>query len=394
MRAKKGRAGRNLTSEERICACRFVVSNSPTRVSPCTPHVLKANNMVPGLLVRAVNVLSKCSCAPFQHSLCHYSFIVYWVPIHIYIENSKEGRNPGAPATYPSRSFLCFFGEPHLGRSYLDSMKGHSSPRISHVVKTLTRLPHIPDPRSPISHNPNLSRSSARHCKQPRSTTPLDAAMATKEYADASVAALATTIPSLGQDEFVERLTWLLQLQGDTIDSFEDKLRARGLTLRTLDLGLELKPSIPPSSSHSSPTSSPTFPPISFTKSSPGQASTSAEIEDSNLTTDNMKPDVLWQQPDPTVNADAALVALTNGLTLGQEAAKDMEFCPWRMIKYYPDWFIGKANTPRVSPSSLAYRGSNANFNRRVHFSTSTGSTKSGICEASMHPGLMKANLC
>lgn len=260
-------------------------------------------------------------------------------------------------------------------------------------MKTLARLPNIAEPRSPISYKRNLSRSNASHCKQPGSTAPLGAAMAAKEDVDASMAALATTIPSLGPDEFRERLTWLLQLQGDTIDSFEDRLRARGLTLRSLDLGLELKPTIPPSSSHSSPTSSPTSPPISSTKSSPGQALTSTEIEDSDLTTHNMEPDVLWQQPDPTANADADLVGLTKGLTLGQEAPKNMKFCPWRMITYYPDWFIGKANAPRVSSASLKYRGSNANFNRRVHSSTSTGSTKSGICEALLHPGSMMANL-
>lgn len=220
--------------------------------------------------------------------------------------------------------------------------------------------------------------------------------MATKVGVDTSMAALATTIPSLSPDEFKQRLTWLLQLQSDTIDSFEDKLCARGLTLRSLDLGLELKSSIPRSSSHSSPTSSPISPPISSTRSSPGQASTFTGIEDSDSTTDNMKPDVLGQQPAPTADADAALVALTRGLTPGQEAPKDMKFCPWRMVTYYPDWFIGKTNTPRVSPSSLAYNsslGSSADFNRRVHSSMSTGRTRSGICEASLHLSLMTATL-
>lgn len=167
--------------------------------------------------------------------------------------------------------------------------------------------------------------------------------MATKEDMDVSIAALATTIPSLSPDEFKERLAWLLQLQGDTVDSFEDKLHARGLTLRSLDLGLELKPSIPPSRSYSSPTSSPTSLPISSTKNSRGQASILSRSEDADLTSNNMKPDV----------ADAAPIALAGGLTLGQEVPKDMKFCPWRMVTHYPDWFIGKANTPRVSPLSL-----------------------------------------
>ena len=179
----------------------------------------------------------------------------------------------------------------------------------------------------------------------------MGAAMATKEDVHASITALATTIPSLSPDEFKERLTWLLQLQGDTIGSFEDKLHARGLTLRSLDLGLELKPTIPRSRFHSSPTSSSTSLPISSTNNSRRQASVFSQIEDSHSTCNNMKPDVLGQQLNST--ADAALVVLTGGLTLGQEAPEDMKFCPWRMVTYYPDWFIGKANTPRVSPPSF-----------------------------------------
>jgi len=51
---------------------------------------------------------------------------------------------------------------------------------------------------------------------------------------------------------------------------------------------------------------------------------------------------------------EGALSALTINLDYGDKADASMVFCPWRMVFHYPEWFIGKANGPRVGvPLSL-----------------------------------------
>lgn len=161
------------------------------------------------------------------------------------------------------------------------------------------------------------------------------------------------TIPPLSSDELKERLGSLLELQGDTIESFEAKLHAEGL-IRLVGANKDDSSTSPPSS-HFSPNTSPS----TSTEHSPTSATTTTEPERSNSDSENifadMKADIPKRGPSPTVHADASLVASMAALTVGEEAPKDMEFCPWRMVQHYPDWFVGKANTPRVSFSSSGF---------------------------------------
>lgn len=170
------------------------------------------------------------------------------------------------------------------------------------------------------------------------------------EGADEPRAILPTILP-LSPNEVKERLVSLLELQGISIDSYEEKVRPQGLTLQSVGFG-DSATTHP--GSHSSPTTSTTS---STECSPPHHATTTGEAggpdSDSVAQTSTEIPK---QEPSFAADADSDFVAPMADLMVGEEAPKSMDFCPWRMVQNYPDWFIGKTNTPRVSSLASAFR--------------------------------------
>ncbi|KAL2107769.1 hypothetical protein VUR80DRAFT_4758 [Thermomyces stellatus] len=155
----------------------------------------------------------------------------------------------------------------------------------------------------------------------------------------------------LSPDEVKERLATFLELQGDTLDTFEEGLRLQGLTLQSVGSCLPDSPTTQPSSS-SSPIST-----GSSAGSSPIRAIETAEADRSGTGfSADIIAEVPKQEPGSTADTTADSVAFMADLVIGEEAPRDMSFCPWRMVQHYPDWFIGKANTPRVSSLPSAFR--------------------------------------
>lgn len=172
------------------------------------------------------------------------------------------------------------------------------------------------------------------------------------EGGDEPKAILPTILP-LSPDEVKERLGELLELQGLTADSYEEKLRLQGLTLQSVRTSDSSTTHL---SSHSSPatsTSSSTegSPPHHATATATGEADGSDPHSVTNISTE-----ISNQDPGVAAEADVDLVASMADLIVGEEASKSMDLCPWRMVQGYPDWFIGKANTPRVSSLPSAPR--------------------------------------
>ena len=152
------------------------------------------------------------------------------------------------------------------------------------------------------------------------------------------------TIQPLTSDELNERLASMLELHGETMASYEEKVRAQGLTLQCVGLNHDSSTTVPSSGS------SPAISPNSSNEHSSGGATTTTEPDASDCDfVPEMKADIQKQEPIAVDGADAGLAASMRALVVGEEAPKDMEFCPWRMVQKYPDWFIGKTNAPRVS---------------------------------------------
>ena len=196
---------------------------------------------------------------------------------------------------------------------------------------------------------------------------PSEATMASNESegVDDPKAILPPTILPLSPDEVKERLTLLLELQGVTIDTFEEKLRVQGPTLQIVVFSDS-------SATHPSSQSSPTTPTGSSTEGLPLYhpiATREAYESDSDSVTKRLTG-IPKQEPGFAADADADLVASMADLAIGEEAPKRMDFCPWRMVQNYPDWFIGKANAPRVSSLPSAFR---AFFWGEAQILTSTG---------------------
>ena len=150
----------------------------------------------------------------------------------------------------------------------------------------------------------------------------------------------------LVSNEFKERLTWILSLRGQTIGSFEEELSARSRALQ--EAGVDPESII----TRPSPDFSSTASPNSTTQTSPDRITitTDTDRSDCEPVADKItEPDMPRRKLELIVNADASLVASMENLVVGEGAPKDMDFCPWRMVQHYPDWFIGKVNTPRVS---------------------------------------------
>lgn len=172
------------------------------------------------------------------------------------------------------------------------------------------------------------------------------------EGADEPKAILPSILP-LSSDEVKERLGDLLELQGVTVDSYKEKLRLQGLTLQSVR-------SSDSSTTHLSSPSSPTSSTSSSTEGSPPHHATATATEeadgsDSHSVT-KISTEISNQDPGVAPEADVDLVASMADLMVGEEASKSMDLCPWRMVQGYPDWFIGKANTPRVSSLPSAPR--------------------------------------
>lgn len=159
------------------------------------------------------------------------------------------------------------------------------------------------------------------------------------------------TISPLSSDELKERLASLLDMQGDTLESFEKKLRVQGRTWQSMGMNHDDSSTTPPGAR-----SSPTTSPISPTETSPGCATTTTEVDGSDSeSAPDMKADAPKQAPSLTADVAAGFPTSAGDLIIGEEAPKDIEFCPWKMAQNYPDWFVGKANTPRVSFSSSGF---------------------------------------
>lgn len=235
--------------------------------------------------------------------------------------------------------------------------------------------PSLPPPRlhlisSPISNFESTSRISQTAGIKQNRTASLEEAMASDGGShDGTGASSAPAVLPPNSSEMRERLAWLLEMEGETIESYEKAVRESGLRLKSLEDSSithsgshSISHSVSHSVSHSPPppSSSLSPPPPPSAKDSPDQAAPAAptEVSDSDSIADNMKADT------PELNSgskqDASLLASMAAMTLGEEAPKDMEFCPWKMVFNYPDWWIGKANAPRVSYRSLSLPSSPA----------------------------------